>query len=200
MGRALSAGVRFFQYRDKTGTRRSIYETALQLAKLAREAEALFIVNDHADIAVAVDADGVHVGQDDLPPEAARAMVGPDRIIGVSTHSREQALLAERSGADYIGFGPLFPTLTKDAGAVQGLKALTIIRQSVRIPIIVIGGINHENCASAMEAGADGVAVISAILYADDLQKAARDMMSFVEEARIQHLQNRPRMNADQRG
>ncbi|MGE5751356.1 MAG: thiamine phosphate synthase, partial [Nitrospirota bacterium] len=114
MSEALEAGVRFFQYRNKRGTRREIYEISLQLIPLAREAGALFIVNDHADIALAVDADGVHLGQDDLPIEHARNLLGSGKLIGISTHSPDQAKAAKAGGADYIGFGPVFRTSTKD--------------------------------------------------------------------------------------
>ncbi len=177
MTQAISAGVRFFQYRDKVGTRRAIYDTALSLAQTAHRAGALFIVNDHTDIAAAVAADGVHLGQDDLPIAQARKLLGKDRIIGISTHSREQAEAAERSGADYIGFGPIYATSTKDAGAVQGIDNLKIIRQAVGIPVIAIGGINHANVGDVIRAGAGGAAVISAVLGADDVASAIEEMV-----------------------
>ncbi len=176
----LDAGVRFFQYRSKTETRRQIYETCTVLSRMARQAGALFIVNDHADIAAAVDADGVHLGQDDLPIGEARKVVGTNAIIGISTHSREQATAAELAGADYIGFGPVFATTTKDAGGIQGVEAVRAVRQAVSLPIVAIGGIGHENCREVLSAGADAVAVISAILSASDLAKAARDMVRLV--------------------
>lgn len=182
MLQALSAGVRFFQYRNKSGSRRLIWETALLLAQVARKAEALFIVNDHADIAMAVDADGVHLGQDDLPIEAARKIIGKEKVIGISTHSREQAQDAERAGADYIGFGPIFSTETKAAGAVQGIEHLKIIRQAVSIPIIAIGGINHANAADVISSGANGIAVISAILSAHDIRQTATEMIRILEK------------------
>ncbi|MGE5807711.1 MAG: thiamine phosphate synthase, partial [Nitrospirota bacterium] len=147
MARALSGGVRLFQYRDKSGPRRSIYETARLLAPLAHRSQATFIVNDHADIAAATDADGVHLGQDDLPIEAARRILGRDKIIGISTHDADQARTAEKAGADYIGFGPLFVTTTKMAGTARGTGSLALIRQSVSVPIFAIGGINRTNVA-----------------------------------------------------
>lgn len=177
---ALDAGIRFFQYRSKTGTRRQIYETCTVLSPIARQAEALFIVNDHADIAAAVDADGVHLGQDDLPIADARKVVGTRALIGISTHSREQATAAEQAGADYIGFGPVFHTTTKDAGGIQGVEAVRVVRRAVSLPIVAIGGIGHENCREVLSAGADAVAVISAILSASDPAKAARDMVRLV--------------------
>jgi thiamine-phosphate pyrophosphorylase len=188
MARALSSGVRLFQYRNKSGSRRTIYETARLLAAAARRSQALFIVNDHADIAAAVDADGVHLGQDDLPVEAARRLLDRDKIIGISTHSIEQARAAEVAGADYIGFGPVFATATKDAGKKQGTGNLTLVRQSVSIPIIAIGGITHANVAEVIRAGADGAAVISAVLSAPDIGRAAEEMIRIIRgtEAGIQ--------------
>lgn len=184
MKKALEAGVRFFQYRDKQGTRKSVFETSLLLSRIARDARACFIVNDHADIAAAVDADGVHLGQDDLPIESARKLVGKDRWIGISTHNLEQARAAEREGADYIGFGPLFPTATKDAGQAQGIQTLTVIRQAVSIPIIAIGGITHEKVRDVFAHGADGVAVISAILAAPDIRQASEQMVRMIADSR----------------
>lgn len=182
MSRTCLAGVRFFQYRSKRGSRKSVYETSLLLAKIAREAEATFIVNDHADIALAVNADGVHLGQDDLPLEQARKLLGPTKLIGISTHSLEQAREAERLGADYIGFGPIYSTATKDAGTIQGLANLTVIRQTIAIPIIAIGGIKHDTVKDVIRAGADGVAIISAILSADDVVAAASEIIKKISE------------------
>ncbi len=183
MSQALSAGVTFFQYRSKTGDRKSVYETSLRLASLARDAGAMFIVNDHADIAQAVDADGVHLGQDDLPIEQARKVLGPGKVIGISTHSLAQAREAEQQGADYIGFGPIFPTATKDAGVIQGLETLRIIRRSIGIPIIAIGGITHTTVTEVVRAGADGVAVISALLSAPDIQQSSEDMLRIMRKS-----------------
>jgi len=183
MLQAFAAGVRFFQYRNKSGPRRLIWKTAHLLAQTARQVEALFIVNDHADIAMAINADGVHLGQDDLPIEVVRKLIGREKVIGISTHSVEQAVDAERSGADYIGFGPMFSTTTKAIGAVQGIENLKIIRQTITTPIIAIGGINHANAAEVISSGANGVAVISAILSAYDLQQAASEMIRILAKA-----------------
>jgi len=180
MQQALEAGVRFFQYRDKTGTRKSIYETSLLLSRISRDARACFIVNDYADMAVAVDADGVHLGQDDLPIEYARKLVGKDRLIGISTHNLEQARTAEQQGADYIGFGPLFPTSTKDAGQVQGIHNLSVVRREVSIPIIAIGGITRDTVREVMVNGADGVALISAVLGSPDIREAAEQIVRII--------------------
>jgi thiamine-phosphate pyrophosphorylase len=184
MQQALDAGVKFFQYRNKDGARKGIYETALMLARIARNAQALFIVNDHADIAAAVGADGVHLGQDDLPIEFARRLFGSDKLIGISTHSLEQAVSAEASGADYIGFGPIFPTTTKEAGKTLGIRNLAIIRQAVSLPLIAIGGIKHTNLQDVIHSGADGVAVISAILSAGNITTAAESMLRSISDVR----------------
>ena len=178
---ALNAGVRIFQYRDKRGSRRSIHDAARSLAGPLRRAGALFIVNDHADIALAVDADGVHLGQDDLPFVQARKLLGPTRIIGLSTHSVDEAITAEREGADYIGFGPLYATQTKDAGPVQGLERLAEVRSAVSLPIIAIGGIGPKNAADAVRHGADGLAVITAVLRAPDMQNTCRTLLRLFE-------------------
>ncbi len=181
MNAALSAGVRFFQYRDKSGSRKEIFETCLQLASVARESGALFVVNDHADIALAVDAGGVHLGQDDLPIDTARKILGRDKIIGISTHSPEEAAEAEAAGADYIGFGPVFTTATKDAGRIQGTEGIAEIRKRVKLPIIAIGGINPTNVRDVMQSGADGAAVISAVLSAPDMKQAAEILIALIQ-------------------
>ena len=183
---AIAAGVRFFQYRSKSGPRRAVYETSLRLASLANKSGALFFVNDHADIAAAVDADGVHLGQDDLPIEHARKLLGKKKLIGISTHSREQAVAAETSGADYIGFGPIFTTTTKDAGQVQGCAGITAVKRAVSVPVIAIGGITQHNARDVIVAGADGVAVISAILSAPDIKLAAEQMITRIQKSERQ--------------
>jgi thiamine-phosphate diphosphorylase len=172
----IAAGIRFFQYRSKHSSRRAIYETSLELAATARASGALFILNDHADIAVASGAHGVHLGQDDLPIEEARRITGREMFIGISTHSRDQAQKAQCAGADYIGFGPVFRTATKEAGKARGIDAITSIKQSVSIPVIAIGGIDKGNVPAVLEAGADGIAVISAILKSPDMCRAAAEL------------------------
>lgn len=174
---AHAAGVRLFQYRNKNGSRNEIYHVSLELADRVRRSGGVFIVNDHADIAKAVDADGVHLGQDDLPLAYGRKVLGRDKFIGISTHSVEQAREAEAAGADYIGFGPLFPTTTKEAGHHLGAETLRSLRNAVTLPVLAIGGIRPDNLAEAMQAGADGVAVISAVLSAPDPCAAACDLI-----------------------
>ncbi len=183
MTAAIAAGVNFFQYRNKGGSRRIIYHTSLQLASIARNAGALFIVNDHADIAAAVDAGGVHLGQDDLPLEYARKLLGKEKLIGVSTHSLEEAIAAGAAGADYIGFGPVFETATKDAGRARGVDSIRTVKESVSIPLIAIGGITHATAQDVIRAGADGIAIISAILSAPDVDLATKQMIKLIGDA-----------------
>jgi len=180
---AQSAGVSFFQYRNKNGTRREIYETALRLARVIRTSGALFILNDHADIAAAVGADGVHLGQDDLPIAAARRILGPEALVGISTHGLEQARAAQAAGADYIGFGPIYQTGTKDAGAVQGLENLAAVAKAISIPVIAIGGITRDTIGDVMRMGAGGAAVIGAICSAGDIPSATADLIRVMMSA-----------------
>jgi len=164
--RTLEAGIGWIQYRDKESSRRLIYEESVTLRKITRDFKAVLIINDHADIAYAVDADGVHLGQDDLPLNEARQIM-KQKIIGISTHSMEQAKEAEKMGADYIGFGPVFHTSTKDAGDPKGLDMLREIRREIKIPVVAIGGITPDNVRTVLAEGADAVAVASALLRGD---------------------------------
>jgi thiamine-phosphate pyrophosphorylase len=134
-------------------------------------------LNDHADIAAAVGADGVHLGQDDLPIAAARRILGTDALVGISTHSLEQARAAQAAGADYIGFGPVFQTSTKDAGEVQGLAKLSAVSLAVSIPVIAIGGITRDTIGDVMKAGARGAAVIGAVCSAGDIPQATAELI-----------------------
>jgi thiamine-phosphate pyrophosphorylase len=165
--RTIQAGVRWVQYRDKDRTRRAIYEESIRLTGIAQKFNATLIVNDHPDIALAADAAGVHLGQDDLPVKEARKIMGKRKIIGASTHTVEQARNAAHDGADYIGFGPVFRTTTKDAGGPKGIEMLREVKRQVRIPVVAIGGITAENIGPVLETGADAVAVSSAILRGD---------------------------------
>lgn len=176
---ALKAGVKWIQYREKEKSRREIFYEALGLRELTREYGAVLSVNDHADIAVAVDADGVHLGQDDLPLREAREVMG-ERIIGISTHSLSEAVDAARGGADYIGFGPVFRTTTKNAGEPKGLDALVEIKRHVTIPVVAIGGISIDNLRAVLDSGADAVAVASAVLRGN----ISENVKSFLEVIR----------------
>jgi len=174
---ALESGIGWIQYRDKSKDRLEAFRTAMSLRALTDEYGACLIINDHADIAAAVGADGVHLGQEDLPAHEARKVVGRGKIIGISTHTADEARSAESEGADYIGFGPVFRTSTKDAGAPKGIEELKRVKGSVRIPVVAIGGINLENCAAVLESGASAVAAASSVLSGD----IKRNACSFVD-------------------
>jgi thiamine-phosphate pyrophosphorylase len=174
----LAAGVRLIQLRDKHASSGELYASAQRVAACVRESKGIFIVNDRADVALAVEADGVHVGQEDLPVESARAILGPGKWVGYSTHVLEQVSEADRSSADYIAFGPVFPTATKEnPDAVVGLDGLRAARQATRKPLVAIGGITVENARAVIEAGADSVAVISGLLSAPDLAQRAQEFL-----------------------
>jgi len=178
VNKVLSAGVRWVQYREKDLSRRQLYENALNLRKLTRHFNATLIINDHADIAIAVEADGVHLGQDDLPLKEARKIMG-SRIVGISTHDLAQAKEAESGGANYIGFGPVFHTTTKDAGVPKGVDNIRKIKENVCIPLVAIGGINQDNVASVISSGADAVAVATAICKGDVMVNAEKFVRFF---------------------
>ncbi len=176
-----TAGAKIFQYRNKTASMKAAYAEALPLRKAAHELGVLFIVNDRCDLALAVDADGVHLGQGDLPLNLARKVMGPDKLIGISTHSREQVLAATAGGPNYLGFGPIFmPGSKLDHDPVVGLQGLREIRPLTALPIFAIGGITADRTEEVIRAGADGVAVISAILKAPDVSQSVTDFISRV--------------------
>ena len=171
---ALAGGADMIQLRDKTGSLRDLLPQAQAIQALCRVRGAVFIVNDRVDLALAADADGAHVGQEDLPAASARRLLGPRRLMGVSTHSLAQAEAAQQVGADYIGFGPMFATGTKDTSYTpRGLEALRGIRRTMSLPILAIGGITLENVAEVIAAGATAPAVISAVVRAADITAAA---------------------------
>jgi thiamine-phosphate pyrophosphorylase len=168
----LAAGVRVIQYREKAKSARLMYEECLAICDLTRRAGATFIVNDHVDLAMAVGADGVHVGQDDLPPEKVRELVGPGMVIGLSTHAPGQAAAADRLAGviDYLGVGPVFATGTKkDAAAPVGFALLDYAAANVRLPYVAIGGIKESNIAAVRSRGAGMIAIVSDIVGADDI-------------------------------
>lgn len=172
--KAIASGIRTIQLREKHMSKKELYSEALSMRFITLKYKTTFIVNDQIDIALAVDADGVHLGQEDMPVEEARKIMGKKKIIGVSTHSLKQAIKAQEGGADYIGFGPMFKTSTKDAGFPKGLKSLREIRRHIIIPIVAIGGITSGNVLSVLDAGANGVAVMSALLKGDITENTAK--------------------------
>jgi thiamine-phosphate pyrophosphorylase len=180
----LSAGVRLIQYRDKRASTRELFQNSREIAVQVRGPDTIFIVNDRADVARAVNADGVHVGQDDLPVELARRVLGPAKLIGYSTHVLAQVVEADRSSADYIAFGPIFPTQSKEnADPVVGPEGLSEARRRTRKPLVAIGGITVQNARAVIQAGADCVAVISDLLRASDLRARAKEFLRMLDEA-----------------
>ena len=170
MEAALRGGVTLVQYRDKTQESRILYERALKMKTLCDKYNVPMLVDDRADIAFAVGAAGVHVGQSDLPAEIARRMLGADAIIGVSAHNAKEALAAEAAGADYLGCGAVYPTGTKKDTSVIGVEGLKAIRAVTKLPFVGIGGVTLANYRDVLNAGADGAAIVSAILSADDIE------------------------------
>lgn len=164
----IEAGVEIIQYREKFKTHREKLQEAKELSKLCKENKVLFIVNDHVDIALMVDADGVHVGQEDMPVEDIRRILGPNKIIGLSTHSIEDAKKSLEKDIDYIGVGPIFPTTTKDREAV-GLEYLEYVQNNIVLPYIAIGGIKESNLSEIIERGATRVALVSEIVGAENI-------------------------------
>ena len=179
---SLDGGVTMIQLREKSLDEGKFLEEAKELQALCRERHVPFIVNDNVDIAKAMDADGVHVGQDDMAALDVRAKLGPDKLIGVSAHTVEEALLAEKQGADYLGVGAVFPTSSKSDVGEMSYETLKAICKAVSIPVVAIGGISGENVGKLAGSGICGVAVISAIYAAKDVKAAAADLKATVEE------------------
>ncbi|MBW9223147.1 thiamine phosphate synthase [Methanothermococcus sp. SCGC AD-155-E23] len=178
---ALEGGATAIQLRLKGISTREMVEVGRKIREITQDYDALYIVNDRVDVALAVDADGVHVGQNDMPVEIVKE-IAPHLIVGVSASNLREALEGERKGADYIGAGSVFPTRTKEDARLLGLEGLKEIVRNVHIPVVAIGGINHENVREVLKVGVDGVAVISAILGAEDVVEATRRMRKMVEE------------------
>lgn len=187
--KAVEGGVKVVQLREKEATTRHFLNEARAAREFCGHHNVTFIINDRIDIAMAVDADGVHVGQDDMPIEYARKILGYDKIIGISAFDEKEAREAEKAGANYIGVSPIYTTPTKpelDKGV--GLDGLRRIRQAVEIPLVAIGGLGPSNAYDVMMAGADGIAVVSAIVSADDPAESARAIKTEIERARKDKL------------
>lgn len=181
----LDAGVKIIQYREKERKTGVMLEECEAIRAMTREAGACFIVNDYVDIALLVDADGVHVGQDDLPPEAVRSLIGPDRILGISTHSPEQARTALSLPVDYIGVGPLFATSTKkDVCAPVGFDYLDYVVKEINLPFVAIGGINVANIGEVAAHGAKMCSLVSAFVGAPDIGAAVREARAAMQGGR----------------
>lgn len=182
---AIAGGADVIQLRDKRLSGKALTQCALEIRELTIKADVLFIVNDRLDVALAARADGVHLGQDDMPARLARPLCPPGFIIGVSAGALEEAIQAERDGADYVGLGPICHTNSKsDAGLACGFDVITKVKNAISTPVVAIGGIGPENAKQAILAGADGIAVISAVVSQDDIALAARRLKSIIEETK----------------
>ena len=185
--RAVTGGADVIQLRDKKMEGRKLLEHARAIRKITRRAGKLFIVNDRLDIAFASGADGVHLGQEDMPLPDARALCPKGFLIGVTVHDVEEAVEAEKGGADYLGLSPIFATGSKsDAGSACGLEMLKAVKKAVSVPVVAIGGIGPGNARDVLEAGADGLAVISAVVSQSDVKAAARKLKAIIEAYRIE--------------
>ena len=179
----IEAGVKVLQYREKDKDTGVMLEECMAIRELTRKAGCCFIVNDHVDIALLCDADGVHVGQEDLPLSAVRSLVGQERVIGVSTHKWAEALAAIGGGADYIGVGPLYATATKSAAQPVGLGYLEEIAAKCPIPFVAIGGVNERTLPDVIGRGARCCAIVSAITLAEDIPAKVAQLRSIMREA-----------------
>ncbi|MCR4403356.1 MAG: thiamine phosphate synthase [Firmicutes bacterium] len=182
---AIAGGATAVQFRAKNWDAGRMVEVGLRLRRITRDTGTLYIVNDRVDVAVAVDADGVHLGQEDFPVPLARKLLGPDKIVGLTVHNAQQAAEGEALGADYLGTAAVFPTDTKKYAAVAplGLAGLAGIVQATRLPVVAIGGVSRSNAAQVIATGVAGIAVVSAVVAAEDIQAAARELRTIVDEA-----------------
>jgi len=177
----IRGGAKTIQLRDKLSSKKDLLPIARQLKALCAEHNVLFIVNDYLDLALATDADGLHLGQNDLPIKVARRLLPIDKIVGGSVTTVEQAIAVESDGADYVAVGSIYPTPSKETAVIVGLERLRQVRQAVNLPLVAIGGITRDNAAAVIAAGADSVAVISAVLGAASPEEAARQIVARIE-------------------
>jgi len=178
---ALKAGVKIIQYREKDKNTRDMIIEAEEIKKLCNKSGALMLINDRVDVALAIDADGVHLGNEDMDYGTARKILGPEKIIGLTVHNIKEALEAESKGADYIGVSPVFETLTKpDAGMPAGIKFVKEVKDKIKITSVAIGGINRSNIKDVLEAGAKSVAIISAIVASPDVEKECMEFRKII--------------------
>ncbi|MDP9742232.1 UNVERIFIED_ORG: thiamine-phosphate pyrophosphorylase [Bacillus sp. B2I3] len=182
IAQSVSGGVSIVQLREKNNSSLSFYEKASALKQLLNELSIPLIINDRMDIALAVGADGIHIGQDDLPLPVVKKMVPEDMIVGVSVSTLEEALEAERNGADYIGVGSVFPTKTKQDATLMALEDLGEICRGVSIPAVAIGGITADNISALSDSGLSGTAVVSAIMNADNPKTASESLLKIIKD------------------
>lgn len=183
---AVKGGCTVVQLREKDCSSLEFYETALRVKKITDEYKIPLIINDRVDIALAVNADGVHVGQDDLPAASVRRILGGDKVIGVSAGSVREAVIAREDGADYLGVGAMHATSTKTDADVTTVEELKKIREMVDLPIVAIGGMNKQTLPELKGTGVDGIAVVSAVIAADDIERAASELSEAVRSQKKQ--------------
>lgn len=179
---ALIGGATFVQLRSKNGFISSGEDTAYRIKNLCKKHGAPFVINDDVDFAQKINADGIHIGQDDISCINARLLLGHEKIIGVSVHTTEQACVAQAEGADYLGVGALFSTATKSDSSLVSLEVLTAICEAVTIPVVAIGGLNEKTIPQLIGTGIDGVAVVSALFASQDICGAAKQLRSLADE------------------
>lgn len=179
---ALEGGITFLQLREKKLSKEAFLQEAKEMKQLAEKYKVPFVINDNIEIAQKSGADGVHVGQDDMPVEEVRKIFGEDKIIGVSAHNVEEALKAQKGGADYLGVGAVCQTATKSDASVVSMEEMKKICESVSIPVVAIGGIHKDNLSMLENTGVDGIAVVSAIFAAKDIKEAARELFAKVSK------------------
>lgn len=177
---AIGGGATAIQLRIKDASTREMVNVGTEIRKITRDFNVLFIVDDRVDVALAVEADGVHVGQDDMPLKMVKR-IAPNLIVGVSASSPREAIEAEKGDADYIGAGAIFPTATKSDAKILGLVGLKTIISAVKIPVIAIGGVNHQNVVKVLKSGVDGIAAVSAIVGASDIRESASRMRTLID-------------------
>ncbi|NLK00866.1 MAG: thiamine phosphate synthase [Clostridia bacterium] len=181
--KAIEGGVQTIQLREKKMSAGQLVRLGKKLRVITRENGVALIINDRVDVALAVGADGVHLGQDDFPIEEARKLLGNRAILGLSVDNVEEAVKAERAGADYVGLGPIYRTMTKtDTGPMIGPESIREVKDRIGIPVVAIGGIHMENAPAALRAGADSLAVITAVTEARDITGAARDLTNLIRQ------------------
>lgn len=179
---AIQGGVTFVQLREKKKSKEEIIQIAREIKQITDKYQIPFVINDNVEVALEVGADGVHVGQEDMKAVEARRILGDKKIIGVSVHTVEEAVEAQKMGANYIGVGAVFPTSTKKNAVKMSNKTLQDICQAVDIPVVAIGGIQTENIMELKESGIDGIAVVSAIFSKKDIKQAAKELREMVEQ------------------
>ncbi|MDN5311449.1 MAG: thiamine-phosphate pyrophosphorylase [Thermoanaerobacteraceae bacterium] len=180
---AVRGGITIIQLREKEISSREFYELALRVKKVTRRKNIPLIINDRVDIALAVDADGVHIGQEDLPAEVVRRLIGPGKILGVSAGTVEEAIKAQKDGADYLGVGAAYPTPTKPESCAIGIEGIKKIKEAIDIPVVAIGGITRENAYEVMlKTGVDGISSVSAV-FAGDVEENSRQLLESINKA-----------------